>query len=213
MGRPRIHGAHTARLLLDAAEQLLAVGGPEAVSVREVARTAETTTRGVYSVYGSKPALLEALAARGYDTLTEAVDAVAVTDDPAEDLVNVGLQAFRQFALGRPHMYRLTFERPIGELTQVDTVVEAAMRAYRALAQRIETWRGAAAAEGHTVGELAFMFHSLCAGLASNELARQPRPDGAELWRHVPEIDPERLWRDSLRALLRGMARASERSV
>jgi AcrR family transcriptional regulator len=206
MGRPRIHDARTAHLLLDAAEQLLAAGGPEVVSVRDVARTAGTTTRGVYSAYGSKAALIEALAARGYDTLTESVDAVAVTDDPAEDLVNVGLQAFRQFALSRPHLYRLTFERQIGELSQVDSVVEAAMRSYAALAKRIERWRQAAASDGHTVGELAFMFHGMCAGLASNELARQPRPDGAELWRHVPEIEPERLWRDALHALLHGIS-------
>jgi AcrR family transcriptional regulator len=40
--------------LLDQAELLLSSGGPEAVSVRNVAQAAGTTTRAVYTVFGSK---------------------------------------------------------------------------------------------------------------------------------------------------------------
>ena len=55
MARPNKHDATTREALLDAAETLLAVGGPDAVSVRSVADAVAVSTRAVYSVFGSKP--------------------------------------------------------------------------------------------------------------------------------------------------------------
>ena len=206
MGRPRRHDQRTGRLLLDAAEELLASSGPEAVSVRNVARAAGTTTRGVYSVYGSKAGLIEALAARGYGLLADIVNDLPMTDDPRADLVTVGLDGFRRFALERPHLFRLTFERAPAEITEVPTVVEAAMTAYAALTCRIDRLRETGAASGLATAEIAFMLHALCTGLASNELARQPPPTGVGYWRHVPDLDPERLWRVALQAFVDGLS-------
>ena len=61
MGRPREHDERTAAALLDAAEQLIAERGVDALSLREIAREAGTTTRAVYSLFGSKEQLLGAL--------------------------------------------------------------------------------------------------------------------------------------------------------
>ena len=54
MGRPREHDEHTRVALLAAAEQLVAEGGPTQLSVRAVADAAGTSTRAVYSLFGSK---------------------------------------------------------------------------------------------------------------------------------------------------------------
>lgn len=54
--------------------------------------------------------------------------------------------------------------------------------------------------------EVAFMLHSLCAGLASNELARQAPPAGVGFWSHVPQLDAEKLWHDALRAVISGLS-------
>jgi AcrR family transcriptional regulator len=192
-------------LLLDAAEGLLASAGPEGVTVRNVARAAGTTTRGVYSVFGSKAGLIEALAARGYGLLATAVNDVPVTDDPRADLVTVGLEGFRRFALERPHLFRLTFERAPAEISEVPSVVEAAMSAYGALASHIDRIR-AIGQVAQSTAEIAFMFHALCVGLASNELAREPPPLGVAHWRHVPELDLDRVWRAALEALVSGLS-------
>jgi hypothetical protein len=80
------------------------------------------------------------------------------------------------------------------------------MTAYATLTHRIERWRATGAAPECATAEVAFMLHALCTGLASNELARQPPPIGVGYWRHVPNLDPKRLWRDALQALVDGLA-------
>ena len=77
MARPKVHDASTAEQLLDAATTLLRDAGPDAVSVRAVAEACGCSVRAVYALFGSKQALVDALAERGYLTLADRVDAVA----------------------------------------------------------------------------------------------------------------------------------------
>src|SRR5262249_643633 len=57
MGRPKLHGEATAGALLETAERIVDSEGLEALTVRRVAEGAGTSTRAVYSVYGSKDGL------------------------------------------------------------------------------------------------------------------------------------------------------------
>ena len=97
MGRPREHDEHTRAALRAAAERLVADGGVAAFSVRAVADQAGTTTRAVYSLFGSKDGLLvDALAQGAFDYLTEGIDALGDTDDPVADLIAVVQQQQRR---------------------------------------------------------------------------------------------------------------------
>jgi AcrR family transcriptional regulator len=205
VGRPREHDEETGRALMDAAEALLASGGPDAVSVRGVAAAAATTTRAVYALFGSKAGLIEALAARGYQVLTDLVDALPVTADAGADLVAVGVHGFRRFALERPHLFRLTFERAPADISTMPSAVDAAMAAYGTLERRIERVRAADAGLDVPTHEAAFMVHALCVGLAGNELAQRLPPNGVGFWRHVPEMNAERVWSEALTALISGL--------
>jgi AcrR family transcriptional regulator len=69
-----------AAALLDAAKRMIESGGIGALTLREVARRADTTTRAVYSVFGSKEALLGALGARSFELLTEGLRAIVVAN-------------------------------------------------------------------------------------------------------------------------------------
>jgi AcrR family transcriptional regulator len=205
MGRPLEHDQETGEALLDAAEALLLEGGPEAVSVRAVADAVGTTTRAVYSVFGSKSALLAALAARGYDLLTGSVRGRARTDDALADLVAAGLEGFRRFALGHPHLFRLTFERMPAELLTTPAVARASQASYDALVDAIEAVMDAGSLARRPVNEVALAFHSLCAGLAAAELSMQPPPVGTGFWRPARGLDLEAVWRTALTALLTGL--------
>src|SRR5215470_18103173 len=108
MGRPRIHDEQTREALLSAAEQLLVRGGLDAVSTRAVAEEAGTTTRAVYSLFGSKPELLRQLAARAFGLLADLVQSVPRTGDPGADLISAAM-AFRGWALAHPNLFRLVF--------------------------------------------------------------------------------------------------------
>lgn len=213
MGRPREHDERTREALLDAAEALLAEGGPDAVSVRAVADAVGTTTRAVYSLFGAKEGLVQGLAARGYELLTGYVTALPVTDDPGADLVRAGLGGFRRFAVERPHLFRLTFERVPAGVTANPTAAAAARASYDALAQRIRRAQAARVIVSRPEVEIAFVFHALCQGLASGELAREPPPVGAGFWRHARDLDAEHLWRTGLQALVLGLAPPAPRTA
>ena len=68
MGRPREHDEQTREALRAVAERLFHERGPQGVSVRAVAEQVGTTTRAVYSLFGSQERLLvDALGQRAYE--------------------------------------------------------------------------------------------------------------------------------------------------
>ena len=209
MGRPPEHDEETAHRLLDAAEGLLRTGGPDAVAVRAAAREADVSTQAVYSLFGGKDGLLQTLAVRGYDLLTDLVEQVAVTDDPAADLVTIGIEGFRAFALSHPGLFRLAFERVPATVTTDSHAARAAMSSYGSLVARIERAQAAGVLEDRPVDEIGFAFHSCCVGLATSELSREPPPVGSGFWRPVRDIDGHHLWSVALSALIDGFATAS----
>ena len=207
MARPKIHDAATAEVLLDAAMALLRAGGLDAVSLRAVADASERSMRAVYALFGSKQALIDALAARGYATLSARVNALPRGGDAAEELVAVGAEGFRSFAIEDPQMFRLTFEQVSAEVLQQPQVAKASWGAYTALASRVSAARDAGAIhESRTDVSCVFAFHSLCQGLAAGELSARPAPDGAGFWPMLRGTDLEEEWRIAIGALVRGFA-------
>jgi AcrR family transcriptional regulator len=196
VGRPREHDETTRAALLAAAERLVDEQGPDAASVRAVADEVGTTTRAVYSVFGSKPGLLEALATRLFEELRQAIDAVPVTDDPAADLVEVGLQGFRKTVLAHPSLYRLVFLRVVPDLELGPDFGRVAYEAFGRMQARVERLEPAGAHGGQEVHERALAFHALTEGLGSMEVRGQM----------LAEVDPERVWRSALTWMVRGFA-------
>jgi AcrR family transcriptional regulator len=195
VGRPRQHADETREALLDAAERLLTRGGPDALSVRAVADAVGTTTRAVYSVFGSKDRMLAALAQRVFEMLGTAISRLPATDDPARDLVEASVDVFRSMAINNPAAYRITFLRIVPELDLGAGTIAAANDAMNLLRQRFERLDAAGGLNGRTVPEATRQFHALCEGLATIEL-RNPSLIGDH---------PEQAWRRSIATLLSGL--------
>lgn len=198
-----MHDEATGETLLDEALTLLRRGGPPAVSLRAVAEAADTSVRAVYTVFGSKQALIDALAQRGYNRLTGLVNAVDQTADPAADLITTGVESFRTFALEEPALFRLTFEQVSAELLAQKPVAEAALDSYRALRARIRRLRDAGGVHPHrTDVACCFAIHATCQGLASSEMASWSPPNGPGLWAMGDRADLTSVWRDTLVGLV-----------
>jgi AcrR family transcriptional regulator len=195
MGRPRRHGADTAEALLDAAERVVEAEGVDALTVRRVAEEVGTTTRAVYSVFGSKEALLTALGVHAFEVLRAGVAAVPVTDDPAADVVRAGAEVFRAFAVEHPSLFRIGIQRllvPRELVGGFGSTASAALDELRARMARLDE-RGLLG--GRSVDRAAMEFHALCEGLAAMELRSL-----------LPRDDEERVWQDALSSLVRGFA-------
>jgi AcrR family transcriptional regulator len=201
VGRPREHDDTTRAALLAAAERLIDEGGPDSASVRAVADEVGTSTRAIYTVFGSKQGLLEALATRLFEDLNEAIEALPRTDDPAADLVEGGIQAFRKTVLAHPSLYRLVFLRVVPDLELGPDFGQVAYEAFGRMQALVERVAG----DGPAVHERALAFHALTEGLASMEVRGQM----------LDTLNAERTWREALTALVRGFESAgvSERAT
>ena len=195
MGRPRKHRESTADALLAAAERIVESDGLDALTVRRVAEAVGTTTRAVYTAYGSKDALLVALGARSFDLLRSELDKQPMTADPAADLVAAGVEVFRRFAVEHPALFRIGVQRTLLQPALVAGFVEPAQAALAGLRARVARLEAAGLLGDHSVAEAVWAFHALCEGLAAIELRSPGLVD------HAP-----RLWKDALSALVRGFA-------
>lgn len=200
MGRPRQHDDRTAAVLLAAAERAVEDGGPEALSVRGVAEDVGTTTRAVYSLFGSKDGLIAALGVQAFGFLRTGLEALPLTDDPAADLVETGL-VFRRLAIERPALYSIGIQRVLPDLPAWLSVCQAADVAFDVLVQHVARLDDAGLLGDLTVLEATLAFHALCEGLATLERRGTSRP-----------FDAEHVWRAALGALIAGFA-ASSRAV
>lgn len=200
MGRPREHNEATRAALLEAAEHIVAERGPAALSVRAVAEAAGTTTRAVYSVFGSKDGLLvQALARDAFEFLYREIGALRETDDPVSDLLDVGLVAFRRLVQEHPALYRIAFQRVVPQLDAGPELTATRQRAWNQLVAKIERLDARGLLGGKPAPEAAVEFIAMMDGLGSAELR------GAVL-RLLPEGDEDQAWLRALTTVVRGWA-------
>jgi AcrR family transcriptional regulator len=197
VGRPREHDEQTRLALIAAAEALVAVDGPDALSVRAVADEADTTTRAVYSLFDSKAGLVDALAQRAFEILRTGLDELPETDDPAADLLEVGTGVFRRFVREHPSLFRIAFQRIVPGLRAGPGLTEARQGTLSRLQARIQRLEDAGLLDGKPVADATLEFNAMCEGLANAELR------GGTL-RLLPEGQEDRAWRDGLLTVVRG---------
>ncbi|MET9228911.1 TetR/AcrR family transcriptional regulator [Lentzea sp. NPDC003310] len=166
MPRPKTHDDALRRRLLERAGELLSTEGPAAVSLRKIATDVNTSTTAVYSLFGGKPALLEALYDEAFTQFGRSLAAVPVTDDPVEDLLRIGL-AYRRSALEDPQFYSVLYSKV------VEPTKEMSRAAGRTFAPVINAVRRAVE-QGvyldHDPEQIAMSMWGLAHGLVSLEL-------------------------------------------
>ena len=200
MGRPRVHDEETRATLRAVAEQLVAEGGAPAFSVRAVAERAGTSTRAIYSLFGSKEGLLfDALAQDAYRFLADGMDNTVETDDPAADLVEMGVSVYRRLVLEHPALYRIAFQRIVPDVRFGPELTEARERSLSRLLAKVQRLAEAGQLRSMTVRDGAVAFNALCEGLANSELRGRTLSI-------LPQGEEERAWRDALTALVRGFS-------
>jgi AcrR family transcriptional regulator len=114
MNRPYHHGA-LPEALLDEAQLLLAEQGPEAISLRELARRAGVSHSAPERHFANRQALLEALAIRGYALLCAAIRRAIDEHGPRlADQFRAGAAAYVEFGTGNGRLMELMFSLKSG---------------------------------------------------------------------------------------------------
>ena len=197
MGRPREHDEATRELLRAAAERIVAEDGLGALSVRAVAEAARTTTRAVYSTFGSKDGLVDALAQTAFDFLYTEIDKLPETTDPMSDVVDMAIKVFRRLALEHPVLYRIAFQRVAPALRAGPGVTAARQRAFAQLQNKIRRLERDGTLGGVSLHDATVAIEAMMEGLANAELRG----------RTLPILSPgkeKQAWRRALTTLIRG---------
>lgn len=200
VGRPREHTETTRTALRLAAERLVAEGGPGAFSVRAVAAEVGTTTRAVYSLFGSKEGLLiDALAESAFEFLADNIAALATTGDPVDDLVAVGVPVFRALVVEHPALYRIAFQRVVPGFRAGPEVTTARTRAFAGLLGKVKPLQEAGLLGRKSVQQAAVEFNAMLEGLANAELRGAVLPN-------LPAGNEEEAWRQALTTVVAGFS-------
>ena len=174
--------------LVAGAERMLADGGVESLSLRLLAREAGISTMGIYTLFGGKDGLMQALYAEGFARLYRHALSAENRDDPVRWLWE-SLLAYRQFALANPALYRLCLggerrftpvsrDQRFGSLTVPD---EGAYPSYNSLVGAFELGqRHGVMTSGQSADALAHLAWAIIHGLVSLELGGYVDPAQAD---------------------------------
>ncbi|MFC4104926.1 TetR-like C-terminal domain-containing protein [Micromonospora zhanjiangensis] len=136
MGRPRTNDDTVRERLVVCATELFATRPPESVSVRALAAAAGTATAAVYSLFGSKDALIGEVRNRAVGGLFGELSTVPASADPLAD-IHALAEAYRRWGREHRHLYTVLFggvqsfdpTGPVGTGDPVRPLIEAIDRA------------------------------------------------------------------------------------
>jgi AcrR family transcriptional regulator len=187
------------RALLDAAHAILATEGPAALTVRRIAADAGVSTINVYSRFGGKDGVLDALYVTGFQMLIDALDEVPRSPHGHAELM-AATRAYRRFAVTNPTFYTIMFERiferGVHGFHPSQEATEVAVAALGALTGTVERAMSAGVLGEGDPFATAVTLWATCHGLVSLELAGTA----------PPSVDWDATCEHTFTALFRGLA-------
>ena len=137
------HHGNLREALTEAAQDILATGGVEALSLRKVALKAGVSPTALYSHFKDKRALLALLATRGFEQLsaymeTETHKAGSSSDTDAFSLLSLA-RGYVKFAVENAELFRLMFGQEVGNLRDFPELAEAGSKCYAMMADCVAT--------------------------------------------------------------------------
>ena len=114
--------------LVDAALRVLRRHGAAALTVRNITAEAGCSTTGIYTYFGGKSGLVEAVFVEGFEGFDEAVGPALA----GGDLTGAG-RAYRRWALDHPTQYMVMFGRAVPDFEPSPAALERAAASFAQL--------------------------------------------------------------------------------
>ena len=128
-------GKGTAERILEAAGELLASGGYEALSMRRIAAMVGLSQAAIYRHFKDKDELVGRLVASGYAELVALVESLEADGGPPDQVLERNIEAYVGWALGRPTVFKALLLREIGPAAEaVNSLSEGIARRRRTFA-------------------------------------------------------------------------------
>ncbi len=182
--------------ILAAASRILSETGAAGLNVRSIAKQAGTSTMGVYSRFGGKLGLVEALYREGFERLRGKTEPLVSAGEPLEALEALCV-AYRDTALANATHYEIMFGRAVAGFEPGPQARAEAFGSFdRVVVRAIRRAVDAGLLRGDPL-ELGLRLWALAHGMVSLELNRVLPPS--------PTAASERRYRRAIRAHLQGL--------
>jgi len=189
--------------LVDAGLELLDRHGPAELTVRRIAEAAGTSTMGVYTKFGGRTGVLEAIYRQGFELLRAALGAVPHAEDAIRHILDLAL-AYRRFAIANPALYAFMFEQPVPDFDPNPTLrVEALDTTFGLLVTAVQRATAQGALPDGDPVHTSVLVWCLAHGMVSLELTHAASSPQPGRFPASPEAG-ERILLDGVRATLLG---------
>lgn len=163
--------------ILDAATALLASGGPQALRVRDIADAADCTTMAVYSRFGGKDGIVEAIYVDGFRRFADAMR--TELSGPDDDrTIRMG-QVYRSWALANPGSYQIMFTEAVPGFAPSAEAGNIAFESFAVLQGAVAHDQAAGRLRSGGTPEIAWALWGVAHGLVMLELAGM-QPDSSD---------------------------------
>ncbi|HEY8296048.1 MAG TPA: TetR/AcrR family transcriptional regulator [Micrococcaceae bacterium] len=170
MARPKIHDDGLRQRLLASAAELVHAKGVDGLSMRQLAAVVGTSTTAIYSLFGGKSELLEAVVMRGFTSFTSAQAEAVGGRDAIVDLRNLGT-AYRRWALANPTLYTLMFSGALNDFVRSEEALSSSTDGLRPLIAAVRLGQATRVLRAADPESVAMHLWATVHGLASLELA------------------------------------------
>jgi AcrR family transcriptional regulator len=148
------------RAVLDAAIAISAEAGPDAISLREVAREAGVSHQAPYHHFGDRAGIFAAISEEGFRFLAESIEASTTLGTAAM------CEAYVHFALAHKGHFRVMMRNDLCSLEDYPTALIQADRAFNALRNEVTVILGEDSHDDVANAHTAYMW-SVAHGLAT----------------------------------------------
>lgn len=147
--------------ILDAAGRLLVEEGPQALSMRRIAREVNASTQVLYTMFGGKDGLANELFLEGFERLAGAHGVAPRSEDPLRHLCDRA-ETYFENALANPNYYRVMFSDAIPGFRPSEETLAKTWGTFDALTEAVRACARA--------------------GLFAREVEEEPREAALSLW-------------------------------
>ena len=184
--------------ILAAAIDLLSAGGPEALRVRDIAEAAGCSTMGVYSHFGGKFGIVDAIFGDGFARFRDATAAaIDQTSEPASHALRLA-PAYRSWALSNPSVYKVMFDAAIPGFTPSLEALSVAAGAFEVVAGAVAHDQSIGLLRTDDPSTIAWGLWGTVHGLVMLEIAGMAPP--------IAVVSAEEAFSDATAAVLGGFA-------
>ncbi len=127
--------ADVRRAVLDAAVRVVAEQGPDAVSMRDIARQAGVSHQAPYHWFGDRAGVFAAIAEEGFAKLERAISSIGDAELRRDGATGATIRRYVDFAVAHAGEFRVMFRSDLSGLRTHEATRAAGDRCYEAVAR------------------------------------------------------------------------------